>query len=166
MAVTGEVSVDQKRRLNVEELKIGTVGTKYTLTGNDAAILDTLNTSDKLTKTVTGALLTGTGNAGMLSLLNPEGATIVITRLILDITTAATGTPTVDAGVTTVAASADDLIDGAAIGAAVVVVDNITDAGTNGLSSVKMGAAEYVTITASADPAGAVGSYYLSYFIV
>ena len=165
MATTGTEERFSRSRFQMEELELGVPGSTTVLDGNEAAVLGTVNSGDKLTKTVTGALGVGTGNAGMLSLLNPEGAIIFITRLILDVTTQATGTPTVNCGVTTVAASADDLIDGGAVGAAVVVLDNIEDGGTNGQATVKMGAAEYLTITASADPAGLVGSYYLSYFL-
>ncbi|MDD5220645.1 MAG: hypothetical protein PHV11_08770, partial [Candidatus Bipolaricaulis sp.] len=55
---------------------------------------------------------TGTTAGGVLSLANPEGAAIIVTRLILDITTDATGSGTVDAGIAaTAATSSDTLID-------------------------------------------------------
>ena len=65
---------------------------------------------------LTAATTTTGGDA--LNLLNPEGVDLIVTRLILDITTEATGSATVDCGITTTLTSADTLLDGANVGAA------------------------------------------------
>lgn len=110
------------------------------------------------------ALGTGTGAGGVLALANPEGVTLLITRLTLHITTPATGTPTVDSGVAANGStSSDTLIDGQTVGDAAKVLDNIDDQGTNGQATEEWGASEYLTISASADPAGLVGYAYIEY---
>lgn len=110
-------------------------------------------------------LVAGTTTAGgdVLSLANPEEIDIVVTELVLYITTPATGTPTADAGIAADGTtSADNLIDGIAIGDAAKVVSNITDPGTNG-GQIEWGADEYLTITPSASAAGLVGKAFVRY---
>ena len=106
----------------------------------------------------------GTTPGGALSLANPEGVDLIITRLILDITTEATGAATVEAGIAANGTtSSDNLIDAGNVGAAVTVLDNIDNQGTNGQSVVKWGSSQYLTITASATLAGLVGNAYIEY---
>lgn len=108
--------------------------------------------------------VTGTAAGGALSLANPEGVDLIVTRLILDITTEATGAATVDAGIAANGTtSADNLIDGGDVGTAVVVLDNVGNGGTNGKSVRKWGSSQYLTITASATLAGLVGNAYIEY---
>lgn len=108
--------------------------------------------------------VTGTTGGGALSLANPEGAAIIVTRLVLDITTPSTGAATVDAGIAANGTtSADNLIDGASVASAAKVLDNVTDGGTNGKARQKWGATQYLTITASATLAGLVGNAYIEY---
>lgn len=100
---------------------------------------------------------------GVLSLANPEGADLIVTRLILDVTTASTGAAAVDAGIAANGStSADNLIDGASV-ATIGVLDNIEDGGTNGQAVYKWGASQYLTITASADATGLVANAYIEY---
>lgn len=113
------------------------------------------------------ALTAATSNAagGVLKLLNPEGADLFITRLVLDVTTASTGVATVDAGIDDAGdTSNDSLIDGLDVNAAAGVFDNIENGGTNGKATVKWPAGEYLVITASASVAGLVGTAYVEYF--
>lgn len=115
------------------------------------------------------ALTAATTNAagGVLSLANPEGAAIIVTRLVLDITTNSTGAATVDAGIAADGStSADNLIDGQSVATAAKVLDNISDGGTNGKARQKWGATQYLTITASATTAGMVGNAYIEYIRV
>lgn len=115
---------------------------------------------------LSGSLIAGTTTNGgdVLSLANPEGVALIITKFILRITTPATGTPTVDAGVAADGStSSDTLLDGQAIGDAAKVLDNVDDQGTNGQATEEWGASEYVTITPSASAAGLVGTYYIEY---
>jgi hypothetical protein len=100
----------------------------------------------------------------VLSLANPEGADLIITRLVIQVTTASTGACTVDAGVAADGTtSADNLIDGLSM-AATGVFDNIEDQGTNGKSAKLWGASQYLTISrASGASAGLVGDAYIQY---
>lgn len=109
---------------------------------------------------------TGTTGGGALSLANPEGVDLIVTRLVLDITTASTGAATVDAGIAANGTTSSDiLIDGKSVATA-GVFDNVEDQGTNGRGSVKWGASQYLTITASATLAGMVGNAYIEYIRV
>jgi len=115
-----------------------------------------------LTGSLTAATTTAGGDA--LGLANPEGVEIFVTRLVLDITTPATGVANVDAGIAADATtSADNLIDEVDVGSAAAIFDNIDDQGTNGQSILSWGADEYLTVTPSATLAGLVGKYYVEY---
>jgi len=105
---------------------------------------------------------------GVLSLANPEGADIIVTRLVLDITTAATGACTVDAGIAAGATtSSDNLIDGLDVNAATGVFDNIEDKGTNGKTRQKWESDQYLTISmATGAAAGLAGYAYVEYIRV
>lgn len=100
---------------------------------------------------------------GVLKLANPEGVALIVTRLILDITTASTGAATVDAGIAADATTGSDtLIDGLSVATA-GVYDNVENQGTNGKAAVKWPTTGYLQITASADTAGMVGYAYIEY---
>lgn len=110
---------------------------------------------------------TTTAAGGVLSLANPEGAAIILTRLVLDITTNSTGAATVDAGIAADGStSSDNLIDGQSVATAAKVLDNVSDGGTNGKARQKWGATQYLTITASATTVGMVGNAYIEYIRV
>jgi hypothetical protein len=117
------------------------------------------------------ALATATGNAGMLSWQNPEDAAIIVIRLVLDITTEATGAAIANFGPDgDGTGTSDTLLDGVNIGAAAGVFDNIEDQGTNGKSTARLdakgGTTDYITGTAESDPAGLVGNAYIWYMVV
>lgn len=106
---------------------------------------------------------TGTTGGGALSLANPEGEKVIVTRLILYIATQSSGAATVDAGIAADGStSSDNLIDGVSVATA-GSYDNITDKGSNGKSRQEWGASQYLTITASATLAGLVGYAYVEY---
>lgn len=108
--------------------------------------------------------VTGTTAGGILSLLNPEGATLIITRFIIYLTTEATGAATGDFGIAANGTtSSDTLLDGVDLGSAAGIFDNFDDQGTNGQSVLTWGASQYITGTASATLAGLVGTYYIEY---
>lgn len=122
-------------------------------------------------RTARVALATDTGNAGMLSWQNPEEYPIIIQRLMLDITTEATGAAIANFGSDADGTgTSDDLIDGVDIGAAAGVFDNIDDAGVSGGSTVRLdakgGTTDFLTGTAESDPAGLVGFAYIQYWVV
>ena len=106
----------------------------------------------------------GTTAGDVASIANPEGAAVIITRAILNITTASTGASTLDVGVAANATtSADNLIDGRS-GATAGTFDNIEDGGTNGLATKVWGASEYVTVSeASGDVTGIAGELLIQY---
>ena len=107
---------------------------------------------------------TGTTGGGALSLANPEGADLIITRFIVNITTAATGAATCDFGVAAAATTTSDtLLDGVDVGTAAAIFDNIDDQGTNGQSVLLWPSDQFVTGTASATLAGLVGNVYIEY---
>lgn len=111
------------------------------------------------------ALSATTGGGGALSLANPEGVDLIVTRLVLDITTKATAACTLDAGVgSSATTSYDNLIDGLDVNAAAGVFDNVEDQGTNGKSAVRWESDGYLTISEKTGAiAGLVGNAYIEY---
>lgn len=120
----------------------------------------------KVAKVALGALDTG---GGVLAWQNPEGAAIVIQRILLDVTTKATGACTIDVGTTATNAttSSDNLIDGKDIHTAAGVFDNFDDAGDNGKSKQRLASGKWVTGSkASGAAAGTVGFAYIEYVVI
>ncbi len=109
------------------------------------------------------ASTTSTGGDA-LATLNPGNADLIITKLILDVTTPATGSATADIGVGATAATSDDsLLDGVDVGTSAILADNVDNQGTNGKASVRWPAGEYLTVSPSATLAGLVGNVYVQY---
>lgn len=107
---------------------------------------------------------TTTTGGDALSLLNPEGEDLIVTRCLIDVTTPATGAATADVGIGATATTSDDtLLDGVDIGTAAILADNIENPGTNGKALVKWPADEYLTVSPSASLAGLVGSAYVEW---
>lgn len=92
------------------------------------------------------------------------GVAVLVTRVVLDITTASTGACTIDVGVAANATTLNDtLIDGQSL-AAIAVLDNIENQGTNGVATRKLGATQFVTgSVASGASAGVAGFAYIYY---
>lgn len=95
-------------------------------------------------------------NAGdILSIANPEGASVVIIRAVLHIETASNGAATVDVGVAANGTTlSDNLIDGANINAT-GAYDNIVDKGTNGKEKQLWTSTQYVTVSKATGAANA-----------
>lgn len=107
---------------------------------------------------------TGTTVGGVLKLQNPEGADLIITRIVFDVTTKSTGAATLDVGVDDDGATSNDtLMDGLDVGTAAGVFDNVKNGGTNGKAAVKWPTGYYIVATASASVAGLVGNAYIEY---
>lgn len=107
---------------------------------------------------------TGTTAGAVLSWANPEGAKIIITRVVIDVTTAATtGTPTINFGVAADGTTSSNTLLTAAAASAIAILDNITNKGASGNTVATMSATQYVTGTASATLAGLVGNAYIHY---
>jgi len=87
------------------------------------------------------------GDAGILSLTNPEGVDLIITRFIVHTTNAAAAATTIDAGIDNDGTgSADTLLDGRTVNA-VGIRDNIMDQDTNGQEAILWPNDEFITIT-------------------
>lgn len=107
---------------------------------------------------------TTTAAGGVLKLQNPEGADLIITRIIFDVTTKSTGAATLDVGIDDDGANSNDtLMDGLDVGTAAGTFDNIENQGTNGVSSKKWPSGYYIVATASATVAGLVGYAYIQW---
>ena len=101
---------------------------------------------------------TVTDGGAVLSVANPEGVALYITRFLVITTSPSAGAATIDAGVAANGTtSSDTLIDGASVASAAKVLDNGKDGGTNGKIGQPWGTSQFVTITASATVAGLVG---------
>ena len=103
---------------------------------------------------------------GVLSWQNPEATNIIVTRIVLDITTAATGSCSISAGTTPTSAttSSANLIDTLDVNAAAGVFDNLGNAGTLGKTRQKVAAGKWLTISkASGATAGMAGYAYIWY---
>lgn len=114
---------------------------------------------------LTAATTTAVG--GVLKVLNPEGVDLIITRFIVDISTPATGTPTIDAGIDDGGdVSSDTLLDGVAIGTSTALIDPLrvaVDAPAASVPAVRWPAGHYLVATASASAAGLVGNAHIQY---
>lgn len=104
---------------------------------------------------------------GVLGWANPTGGSILVTKIVLDVTTASTGASTIDCGIgTNATTSSDVLIDGVS-GGSIAVLDNIEDQGTNGKSSGKASSTQAVTCSeASGDVTGLAGYVYIYYHAI
>ena len=104
-------------------------------------------------------LAAASGAGGVAKVQNPLGVAAIVEYLALDVTTAATGAATVDAGVDSDGTSSDDtLIDGLDVNAATGLFTSANDGGTNGASYRRIGATEYIVVSqASGDVTGLAG---------
>jgi len=113
---------------------------------------------------LTAATTTAVG--GVLSVVNPTGVDLMITRLLLNVTTQSSGAAAVDIGVDDGGdVNSDTLIDGLSVATA-GLYDNIENQGTNGKSAVRWPAGHYLVGTASATTAGMVGYAYIEWTYV
>lgn len=106
---------------------------------------------------------------GIGSWQNPERVSVIITRIVVNITTVATAACTADVGTTATSAttSSDNLIDGADLNAATGIKDNIADGGTNGKARQLLASGKWVTFSrASGASADFVGKAYIEYYRV
>lgn len=121
--------------------------------------------SQTVARTAKLALADAGSAGGVLAWLNPESGAIIVHHVILDVTTAAAGAATVDVGVAADGATAsDNLIDGLDVNAATGVFGSADEGGTNGATSRKVAAGQFVTASqASGDVTGLAGSAYITY---
>lgn len=133
---------------------------------NDSVIVTKSDTGSYVTKTVKVALTAATTTAagGVLKWANPEDVSILVTRVIFDVTTKSTGAATLDVGYNLAGDTSDDtLMDQLDVGTAAGTFDNIENQGAHGVATVKMASGGYIVATASATVAGLVGNAYITY---
>ena len=144
-------------------------GTALTVT---AAELNLLDNTDRIVKVAKVALAAADTEGGVFSWQNNEGASIIVQRVILDVTTAASAACTIDVGTTDTSAttSSNNLIDGLDVHSAAGVFDNIEDNGGaegSGATKQKLANGKWVTASkASGAAAGLVGFAYIEYVVI
>lgn len=135
-------------------------------TGSEKEVIPSSGRLPKVAKVALAAVDTA---GGVFAWVNSESVSIIINKIVVDVTTKATSACTVDIGTTATNAttSSDNLIDGLDVGTAAGTFDNITDKGTNGKSRQKLASGKWVTASvASGASAGIVGYAYIEYFII
>jgi len=159
---TGNITTGNITTGNITNLATtGTITTAQT----GAALSATTNKLPKVARVALAAARTG---GGVLGWANPEGVSILINSVMLDITTQSTGASTIDVGTTATNAttSSDNLIDGVS-GAAIALVNNGSDGGTNGKTRQKLASGKWVTASeASGDVTGIAGYAYIEYWVL
>lgn len=106
---------------------------------------------------------------GVFAWQNHHSESVIVTRVVIDLTTKSSGAGTLDVGMTATSAatSADNLIDGLDVNAATGVFDNVENQGTNGTGAQKVASGKWVTASkATGNMAGIVGSAYLHYHLL
>ena len=142
------------------------VGGEIDVTGKASIGSTEIAAADRVVKVAKVALGVADTAGGVLAWQNPEGVDILVSRILLNVTTAATGACTIDVGMTAANATttSDTLIDGADVGTAAGVFDNIDNAGTNGKSNQKVATGKWITASkASGAAAGLAGFAYIHY---
>lgn len=130
--------------------------------------LNLVGNADRVVKVAKVPLANVDTGGGVFSWANDEGATVIVQRVVIDVTTIATGACTLDVGYTATSAvtKIDNLIDGIDIHVA-GAYDNIDDKGINGKSKQKVLSGKWVTgSVASGTSAGLVGFAYIEYVVI
>jgi len=147
-------------------------GAEVEVIGNDRVVtlggtkVATTNRVPKIAKVALGVADTG---GGVLAWANPETVSILITRIVFNVTTKSTGACTLDVGTTATNAttSSDTLMDGIDVGTAIGVFDNITNKGDNGKSLQLLASGKWVTASkASGAAAGLAGYACIEYVLI
>lgn len=115
-----------------------------------------------------GALASADSAGGIISLANPFGEEIVVTDVFIDVTTAASGSCTVDVGIAADGTTLNDtLLDGINPGAggASRIFNLVKDSGTNGVGASAWATNKFFTASkASGAASGLVGRYTIKGF--
>jgi hypothetical protein len=117
-------------------------------------------------KVALGALDTA---GGVFAWQNPEAVSILVTKVVLDVTTIATAACTLDVGTTATNATtlSDNLIDGCDVHTAIGLFSVLDTDGTNGKAQQKLASGKWVTGSkASGAAAGLAGYAYITYHII
>lgn len=112
-----------------------------------------------VTRVVKVALASAAGGGGVLSWKNPEETTIIVNRLVINITDAAAEAELIDFGKSATATGSSDTLFSDLAADAAGVSCSIVD----GKSGVSVAAGEFVTGTASGALSSFVGNAYIHY---
>jgi hypothetical protein len=135
---------------------------------NNQTILGTAQ-FERMVKTAVVPLAAVDTGGGIFSWANPEVGSILITRVLIDVTTIATGACSIDIGTATASGttSADTLIDGLDVHTATGTFDQADQVGANGKTKGKIAAGKWVTASKDTGAsAGLVGNAYIQYVLV
>jgi len=123
--------------------------------------------ADRAIKVAIKPLAGATIHAGVDNWQNPEAGSIIIQRVIVDVTTVATAAAKLDIGTTATNATtaSDNLIDGIDVNAATGLLGQADgDGTTNSKLQQKLATGKWVTIKEiSGDTTGLVGNLYIFY---
>ena len=151
---------------NISLASVDTLADNVTALSQVATATGTVN-FDRTSKIAKVALTAPATAANCLTWANPEAVSILVHKVVLNVTTASSGAATVDVGytATTSTTTSDTLIDGKSIATA-GVFDSIEDQGTNGKATVLAATGKWITGTTSADATGLVGFAYIHYNLI
>lgn len=124
-----------------------------------------VNSMVQVAKVKLNAVDTG---GGVFAWKNPENSAIIVERVDVDVTTAATAACTLEVGTTATSATtaSNNLIDGLDVHTATGSFDNVTDHGTAGKTRQSLAVGKWVTgSVASGASAGLVGFAYIHYIL-
>jgi len=119
---------------------------------------------------LTGAAIHA-GTGGVVAWQNPEAGSILVLRVVLNLTTVATGACTLDVGVTPTSATttSDTLLDGVDANAAIGVFDSmdpLLDTSANAHAQL-LASGKWVTIDEkTGDATGLVAKLYIQYIVI
>ena len=157
-----------------EREKLGRASSKtMTVTGN-LSVAGTLTVGGQTqvtggpTKNIKVALAAVDTAGGIFAWQNPEAGTIIIKRVMISVTTIATGACTIAVGTTATNAttSSNNLMDALDVHSATGLFDNLLTPGTAGKAQQTLASGKWVTGSkASGASAGIVGSAYIEYFL-
>lgn len=104
---------------------------------------------------------------GVFAWANPAGASIIVTNVVVNVTTASSGACTLDVGIAADAVTSNDtFIDGVSV-AATGAKDVIKDAGTNGVACQQVTSSQYITASkATGATSGLAGFAYIYWHVV
>lgn len=166
LRVQGEIDVESGGDIDIESGGDVDFASGATLTFNGSGVFTAGATRMKKIAKVALAAVDTAG--GLFAWANPEGAAIIVTHVMLDVTTFTSGACTVDVGVAADGTTLNDtIIDGASLATAAGVRDSQKDAGTNGAGPTRVSSTQFVTgSVASGASAALVGSAFIEYLVV
>jgi hypothetical protein len=113
-------------------------------------------------------LVGDTIHAGVVAWQNPEASAIIVDRVVIDVTTVASGAGQLDSGSTSTSATtaSDNLLDGIDVHSAIGAFSLDSQAGANGKGCQHVPEGSWVTFSqGSGSLAGMLGNAYITYHV-